>query len=123
MTIRIGAFALDCRDPIALATFYADLLGIEPGFTSENFAAIKTHGIWIAMHRVEDYRPPRWPDPDAPQQAHLDLAVDGDLDAAEARAIELGATKADEQPAQDRWRVLIDPAGHPFCLAPASSYP
>jgi hypothetical protein len=37
--------------------------------------------------------------------------------------IELRATKADEQPAPERWRVLIDPAGHPFCLGPASSFP
>jgi hypothetical protein len=55
--------------------------------------------------------------------AHLDFAVADDLDAAEARAIELGATKVGEQPNPDRWRVLIDPAGHPFCLGPASSYP
>ena len=123
MTLRIGAIALDCADPSALAAFYAELLGVEPGFSSDGFAAIKVQGIWLAMHRVDEYRPPRWPDPDAPSQAHLDLAVEGDLDATEARAIELGATKASEQPAPDRWRVLIDPAGHPFCLAPASSYP
>lgn len=122
-TIRLGAVALDCSDPPGLAKFYADLLGTEPGFTSDGFAAIKVQDVWLAMHKVEDYRPPRWPDPDAPAQAHLDLGVEGDLDAAEARAIELGATKASEQPAPDRWRVMIDPAGHPFCLAPASSYP
>ena len=121
--VRIGAIALDCPDPPALAKFYADLMGAEPGFTSERFAAFKAQGIWITMHRVDDYRPPRWPDPDAPQQAHLDFAVDGDLDTAEGRAIELGATKAGEQPAPDRWRVMIDPAGHPFCLGLASSFP
>jgi len=122
-TVTLGAIALDCADPPALATFYANLLGIEPGFSSDGFAAIKVQGIWVTMHRVEEYRPPRWPSLDAPAQAHLDFAVHDDLDAAEARAIELGATKASEQPAPDRWRVLIDPAGHPFCLGPASSYP
>lgn len=25
-------------------------------------------------------------------------------------------TKPATQPAPDRWRVLIDPAGHPFCI-------
>jgi hypothetical protein len=42
------------------------------------------------------------------------LAVD-DLDDAEARALALGAAKAKMQPSPDRWRVLLDPAGHPFC--------
>ena len=119
---RLGAVSLDCSDPQALATFYATLMGEKPGFMSEDFAAFKSSGIWLAMHRVDDYRPPQWPDPAAPQQLHLDLAVD-DLDAAEQRAVELGATKADVQPAPDRWRVLIDPAGHPFCDSHASAFP
>jgi hypothetical protein len=29
----------------------------------------------------------------------------------------LGATLATTQPQPDGWRVLIDPAGHPFCLS------
>jgi Glyoxalase-like domain len=66
--------------------------------------------------RVADYQPPTWPDPAVPKQMHLDLAVD-DLDAAEAEAIRLGARKPPGQPAPDRWRVLLDPAGHPFCLS------
>ena len=49
------------------------------------------------------------------KQVHLGLAVD-DLEGTSARAIELGARFADEQPAADRYLVLIDPAGHPFCL-------
>nr|WP_245662650.1 VOC family protein [Nocardia vermiculata] len=46
---------------------------------------------------------------------HLDLFVD-DLDIAERAAIDCGASKAEFQSAPDRWRVLIDPSGHPFCL-------
>jgi hypothetical protein len=30
--------------------------------------------------------------------------------------LELGAAKPDFQPGEDRWRVLLDPAGHPFCI-------
>ena len=40
-----------------------------------------------------------------------------DLDAAERRAVELGAVKSQTQPNGDVWRVLHDPAGHPFCIA------
>ncbi|UAL71172.1 hypothetical protein K7396_00775 [Streptomyces angustmyceticus] len=50
-----------------------------------------------------------------PQQAHLDFAVD-DLDEAEALLLGLGAVKPEHQPGGDRWRVFLDPAGHPFCL-------
>jgi len=37
-----------------------------------------------------------------------------DLDKAEEQALALGATKPDSQPTPERWRVLLDPAGHPF---------
>ncbi|MET7990769.1 VOC family protein [Amycolatopsis sp. NPDC005232] len=43
------------------------------------------------------------------------LAVE-DLDNAEREAIRLGATKETHQPGPERFRVLRDPAGHPFCL-------
>ncbi len=52
--------------------------------------------------------------PAAPDDAHIDIAVD-DLATAVADAIGLGATLAEFQP-QDDVRVLLDPAGHPFCL-------
>lgn len=47
-------------------------------------------------------------------QLHLDIATTH-LDSAVARAESLGATQAAYQP-QDDVRVMIDPAGHPFCL-------
>ena len=65
--------------------------------------------------RVPDHRPPTWPGGVLPKQMHLDLAVD-DLDAGVARAVSLGAVRAESQPAPDRFVVLLDPAGHPFCL-------
>ena len=55
-----------------------------------------------------------------PTEDRIDLArVRGQ--AVEARALELGATLADPQPG-DTWRVLIDPAGHPFCLTDAANW-
>lgn len=113
---RLGSVALDCSSPSTLGKFRAQLLGGEVAFTSDAFVAVKTDRGWLAAVQVEDYQPPTWPDGAGPKQMHLDLAVD-DLDEAEAEALRLGATRAAEQPAPDRWRVLIDPAGHPFCLS------
>jgi len=60
--------------------------------------------------------PDRWPPADGRQQMmlHLDFEV-SDLAAAVSHAVELGAQEAAFQP-QDEVRVLLDPAGHPFCL-------
>lgn len=112
---RLASVALDCADPLPLARFWAALLGGEIAATSDMVAAVRTDRGWLMAMRVPGYVPPDWPDGSVQKQIHLDLAVD-DLDAAEAEAIRLGARKAAEQPGPDRWRVLLDPAGHPFCL-------
>lgn len=114
--VRFGALALDCAEPARLAAFWAELLGGEIAFTGDAFVAVKTDRIWLSTVRVEDYEPPSWPDGGTPKQMHIDLAVD-DLDQAEAEAVRLGAKRAADQPSPDRWRVLLDPAGHPFCLS------
>jgi hypothetical protein len=41
-----------------------------------------------------------------------------DLPKAVKKVVALGATRPDFQPGGDDWVVLIDPAGHPFCLIP-----
>ncbi|MGP3978174.1 VOC family protein [Streptomyces sp. 8N114] len=60
--------------------------------------------------------PPVWPEEPGSRQKmlHLDLLVP-DLAAAVREAVAAGATLAPEQP-QDDVRVLLDPAGHPFCV-------
>ncbi|GAA4199439.1 VOC family protein [Actinocatenispora rupis] len=110
------AVAVDCADPVALADFWVRVAGAETVFSSPQFVALNAGGMWVTLVRVAEYAPPTWPDGDRPKQFHFDLSVD-DLDAAEAEAVALGAVKAAEQPAPDRWRVFLDPAGHPFCLS------
>lgn len=114
--IRLASIALDCADPGPLSRFWADLLGGQVAFSNDEFAAVKTDRMWLAATRVEQYVPPTWPEGPVPKQLHLDLAVD-DLDEAEERAVSLGAVRAQTQPAPDRYVVLLDPAGHPFCLS------
>ena len=112
---RLGGVSLDTADPARLAAFYRELLGLEVLYDSDEFVALQGAGILLSAQRVDDHVPPTWPSGDVPKQMHLELAVD-DLDAAEAAAIALGASRPDDQPSPDRWRVLIDPAGHPFCI-------
>jgi hypothetical protein len=91
------------------------MLGGEIMFTDETTADVRTEWVWISAMEIPDYRPPTWPGGDVPKQIHLDLAVD-DLDGSTQAALKLGATLADVQPARHGFRVLFDPAGHPFCL-------
>ncbi|CDO08265.1 VOC family protein [Mycolicibacterium cosmeticum] len=115
MSIRLGAVAVDCPDPAALGDFYREVLGLKVVLSTPDLVALEGPGILLSFERVDDHRPPTWPAGPAPKQLHLDLAVDN-LDVEESRLLALGATKAELQPNPDKWRVLIDPAGHPFCI-------
>lgn len=113
--IRLGSISLDCSDPVPLAEFWSALLGGEVAFTSDSFVAVKTDRLWLSTVKIDNYRAPSWPEGEQSKQMHLDLAVD-DLASAEADALRLGAVRPDFQPQPDRYVVLLDPAGHPFCL-------
>ncbi|MFC7976990.1 VOC family protein [Streptomyces cinereoruber] len=120
MIMKLTAVTLDCADPLALADFYHRATGLPVHERSDvKFAGLARgpagSGLFLGFQRVEGYRPPSWPGQDVPQQLHLDFAVD-DLDEAAARLVALGATVPADQPRPDLWRVVLDPAGHPFCL-------
>ena len=104
---------LDASDPAAQARFYAGVLGWEILHSQDDFAMIGDGSASIGFGRVPGYSAPGWPKETAPKRYHFDLYVD-DLDQGEQQALALGATKPDEQPTPGRWRVLLDPEGHPF---------
>jgi catechol 2,3-dioxygenase-like lactoylglutathione lyase family enzyme len=112
---RLAGISLDTADPERLAEFYRRLLGLERFLEDDDYVALRGAGILLTAQRVEGHVPPDWPAGPTPKQIHLELAVD-DLDAVESVALALGATRAVPQPSPDLWRVLIDPAGHPFCI-------
>ena len=114
-TVRLAAVSLDAAQPRPLAEFYRRLLELEIAFETDDFVALKGGGILVTVQRVADHVAPDWPAATVPKQVHLELAVD-DLDEAERLALSLGAVRPAEQPAPGKWTVLIDPAGHPFCL-------
>jgi catechol-2,3-dioxygenase len=118
-TERMKTFAvnIDCRDAGALSAFYAAMLGYEVKYSQGTMAWIAAAEPLpmggILFQAVENYSPPRWPDPAHPQQLHLDFLVD-DIDAAERQVLTLAATRLPGE--GENWRVYADPDGHPFCL-------
>ncbi|MET9346376.1 VOC family protein [Streptomyces termitum] len=122
MTARLQCVVLDCPDVRELAGFYRSLLGGEvnrpdPRWSlDDDWATLHLDdGFVLAFQRVADHRPPSWPDPARPQQFHLDLGV-ADLERAQEEALGRGAVLLDGGDGGRSWRVLADPAGHPFCL-------
>ena len=110
---------LDGPDGQALAHFYAQLLGWRVFNEGDGGAAVapsEDAGYNLAFETEEHYVRPVWPTVQGePQMSmHLDIEVD-DLEQAVAHAVEVGAEVASYQP-QPTVRVMLDPAGHPFCL-------
>ena len=113
----IESVVLDTADPWGLARFYCAVLGLE---------ILRQDGGWIDIGRpgspgptlsfqhAPDHQPPRWPDPTHPQQFHLDIHIEGDIEEAEKKVLALGATKLGD--GGKTFRVYADPSGHPFCL-------
>ncbi|MDG4785424.1 VOC family protein [Micromonospora sp. WMMD1102] len=117
---QLRSVVIDCPDPRALATFYAELLGLPV-----DDRKLDDEDSWVvlggepgqqprlAFQKAVNLREPRWPDPNRPQQFHLDVTVD-DVEEAEAKALALGATRLPGS--GEGFRVYADPVGHPFCL-------
>jgi catechol 2,3-dioxygenase-like lactoylglutathione lyase family enzyme len=127
--MRVTSVTISAPDPRALAAFYSALLGwpvttsepARPGFPAEDgWAQMRPPdpgaGPTLNFEYEQHFVPPVWPSVDGEQQiqTHLDIAVT-DLDSAVAWAEQTGATVAGHQP-QAEVRVMLDPAGHPFCL-------
>ena len=74
--------------------FYSELLGLPVTYTSDDWVVIAPNQTTsgIAFQLAPDHVPPAWPNPDAPQQFHLDVMVD-DVAAAVPLAEALGARR------------------------------
>lgn len=116
--MRFVGVSLDCDDPAELAEFYLRLLGGQLVWCHPGSAGVRA-GVLLVMQRVADYRPPTWP---GSSIVHLDLTAGDQLAEPEARAVSLGARHVEPQP-DPRWRVLLDPAGHPFCITTVTPLP
>ncbi|MCV7361044.1 VOC family protein [Mycolicibacterium neworleansense] len=112
----LRSIVLDCRDPAALAAFYAELLGGDVTTEDDTWVVVTDPaGRRVACQYSPEHEPPDFPDPQGSQQIHLDVEVD-DPDAAQRRVLALGATRVPGAVEDKDFRVFRDPAGHPFCL-------
>ncbi|MFJ8000005.1 VOC family protein [Streptomyces sp. NPDC096310] len=115
----LDTVVLDCPDPLALARFYAQVLGGEVKETTDgtdSWVELRgAPGAPLAFQSAPGFVPPAWPAAEPSQQFHLDLTVP-DLDVAEKAVLALGAVPLDATDRQRTFRVYADPAGHPFCL-------
>ena len=119
-TPNLAMITLDCADPEPVSRFWSELLGWDRIYLDENAAMLQGPTHALGFGRVENYTAPNWPNSNGSKQFHFDLAAD-DIDATAQHCVELGATQPVEQPG-DTWLVLIDPAGHPFCVTDAANW-
>jgi catechol 2,3-dioxygenase-like lactoylglutathione lyase family enzyme len=108
---RLHHVIMDCPDPMALATFYSELLGLPVTYQSDDFVVVAANDTssGLAFQLAPGHQPPTWPDPASSQQVHFDVMVEDVADSG-PRVLALGATSLAGE------GVYADPAGHPFCL-------
>lgn len=112
-----NALCIDCApaDFEKVVSFYCDLFGWRVWNKEPRWASIGLEEGMMVLVQTEDwYVPPVWPE-QAPSQTtmmHMEIKV-GDVENAVARAIEIGAREAPDQPSDrdlSRLRVMLDPA-------------
>jgi hypothetical protein len=112
----IATLVIDCADVEPMVKMYA-ALGAEPDPRYPGHDALLLSGLTMCFQRVEGYRAPTWPTDEVPTRIHLDFFVDS-LDEMARHLERHGATRAPIQPHLDGGLiVMLDPAGHPFCIA------
>jgi predicted enzyme related to lactoylglutathione lyase len=116
---RLELVQVDCADPIALAGFWCQVLGVEiievlgdpPHYVNLEPPADARHGPALAFQRV--------PEPKSSKnRLHFDVAVD-DVDVATAQVEAIGGSRPPIDDVSEHgyhWRVMADPDGNEFCL-------
>ncbi len=114
---------LDCADAEGLGAFYSRLLGwdITAG-DGAGWVQLRDPkgGVGINLQAEDWYEPPTWPEESGRhgKMMHFEFLV-ADLESSVQLVLERGGSEAAYQPPDrdpTRLRVMVDPAGHPFCL-------
>ena len=111
--LRTAGISLDCADPKELIRFYLALLGGRRLWDDDQASGMRTaEGLVLVAQKIDEYSPPEWP---GTALVHLDIDAGNNLAGAVRYAETCGARQSALQP-DSRWAVLLDPAGHPFCI-------
>lgn len=109
----LAGISLGCDDLGAMVGFYMQLLDGKLLWSNDDNAAVRIcSGVTVVVHRVSEYVTPVWP---GTPIVHFGVTGESDVAEYETRALRMGARVAGVRP-ESGWRVLLDPAGHPFCL-------
>jgi Glyoxalase-like domain len=113
-SLSIAALSINCADPVALADFWAQVLGrpVNPGATPE-YAAIDAidpaGGPKITLHKDPELKPVR-------NRLRLALRTDR-FETESLRLVGLGAESlGDYEKPSLRWTTFADPEGNEFDL-------
>jgi catechol-2,3-dioxygenase len=117
---RLEAIVINCREPAALASFYAELLGL--AVSPEDAAAItagtlgEDESVLLGSRdSLHVWLTPVGDQPPVPGRVHLDVRLDSGEDLGQLTA--LGATWQWDD-LRGRWTVFADPEGNLFCAIP-----
>jgi predicted enzyme related to lactoylglutathione lyase len=123
MTTSVIGLSIDCADPVAVASFWSEVLGrpVNPGADAGHAAIEATDpasGPRLSFQKVPEPKTVK-------NRLHLDLRTDR-FEAESKRVIGLGATRVrDIEKSAARWTTFADPEGNEFDLIaaqpPASS--
>jgi hypothetical protein len=115
MTTALFAIAIDCREPVAVAQFWGEVLGrqVAEDSTPEQVALltddIATTGPRLVFHKVTEAKIVK-------NRLHLDLMSDT-FDAETKRLLTLGAEQLrDFESDKHRWTTFADIEGNEFDL-------
>ena len=111
--VRIG-LVLDCRDPSALAPFWAQALGYVDLGHVDNYVLLAPDG-----HRGPNLLLQQVPEEKAAKnRMHLDIHT-ADIEREAARLEELGARRVETEQLSEHdsnWVLMTDPEGNEFCV-------
>ena len=113
---RLGWIQIDCADPVRLAAFWSQVLGVEidaalgepPHYLG---LVASSDAPTVSFHRVPEAKVVK-------NRLHFDVAVD-DVETASARIEGIGGTRLASDDFSEHgfhWRVMADPEGNEFCL-------
>ena len=113
------SIVVNCSDLEREVAFWRALLGVGEHQRVDGFFVWldpqQQGGVKLAFQKVDEPTPGR-------RRLHLDLGVD-EIEATAARIAELGGRHLeDHEIAAFTWKVMADPEGNEFCIAPAHAH-